>query len=531
MSRIRIHVNAAGAIRNQRYGFASKDSLVTELLQNARRAGATEIRMLYNEHDGVLCVSDNGCGIADFQKLLTFHESGWDDATRALEQPFGVGFTACLYSSSRCLVRSGRLGVDIDTVAVLAGQAMEVHPLPDCDTVTGTEVVLYGFDNPGLESRLHLSCSGFPIQVVLNGHPLDRPLALSSLDTVPSPVGRVHLAGHKVGKPTRATRVFLQGFQVLEVGCGCPDDNVVHLDPLQYIARLPDRDKLIDEREHRFAISEAVQDCWRRALLEAKCRMSGQEFVERWSAAMAAWDHLDLLNDVDVLPAGVLSEITGYPVQGWDDGSHMRRVMALPSREAIEKGQVKVVSLCEVSHENTAQWMFARAKGYLVYNPGTLHGGHWLHPHVEDLEGETPAVETLGHVTSATFDGRWIWHELRLCEAVRITVHGEAVDIVDEGVFFQDELLIPAHEVRGRVVRQASCYTDDMDRLREEDRDADEDWLGNVISRLRSVDPAETMKSLLRLHQPWTYPVLRQRTFTVAVGDSAADELSVGLVD
>ena len=67
-------------------------------------------------------VQDDGHGLDDFQKLLSFHESGWDADTCTQERPFGVGFSKCLYAASRCVVASGRRRVDIDTAAVTATQ-------------------------------------------------------------------------------------------------------------------------------------------------------------------------------------------------------------------------------------------------------------------------------------------------------------------------------------------------------------------------------------------------------------------------
>ena len=49
---------------------------IIEILQNARRAGATEVRI--TNKDGYVIVEDNGSGIADFQKLLDLGGSGWD---------------------------------------------------------------------------------------------------------------------------------------------------------------------------------------------------------------------------------------------------------------------------------------------------------------------------------------------------------------------------------------------------------------------------------------------------------------------
>ena len=62
---------------------------IIELLQNARRAGATEV-IITNE-DGWVTVKDNGQGIEDFAKLLDLGGSGWDEACEESEDPAGVG--------------------------------------------------------------------------------------------------------------------------------------------------------------------------------------------------------------------------------------------------------------------------------------------------------------------------------------------------------------------------------------------------------------------------------------------------------
>ena len=117
---IQVRINEEGALRNQRYAFTDRFALVTELLQNARRAGATRIDITHDAAAKRLCVRDDGHGIGDFQKLLTFNESGWDEATSYQERPFGIGFSKCLYAASRCIVASGRQRVDFKTEVALA---------------------------------------------------------------------------------------------------------------------------------------------------------------------------------------------------------------------------------------------------------------------------------------------------------------------------------------------------------------------------------------------------------------------------
>ena len=66
------------------------DGRIIELLQNARRAGATKVN-ISNEEDGYITITDNGKGIEDFQKLLDLGNSGWDEKLEAGEDPAGVG--------------------------------------------------------------------------------------------------------------------------------------------------------------------------------------------------------------------------------------------------------------------------------------------------------------------------------------------------------------------------------------------------------------------------------------------------------
>jgi hypothetical protein len=62
---------------------------IIEILQNARRAGATEVRI--TNKDNLVTVHDNGSGIEDFQKLLDLGGSGWDEKLEQGEDPAGVG--------------------------------------------------------------------------------------------------------------------------------------------------------------------------------------------------------------------------------------------------------------------------------------------------------------------------------------------------------------------------------------------------------------------------------------------------------
>ena len=132
----------------------SPTSVFRELIQNARRAGCTELHAkLEREAQGwwSCTLIDNGHGIQDFQKLLTLLDSEWPDEVVETEDPAGMGFF-CLSATGRpVIVRSkGNLAV----ISPLAFQGREEVTVVPCDLTPekGTEVQFYMNTNENLES-------------------------------------------------------------------------------------------------------------------------------------------------------------------------------------------------------------------------------------------------------------------------------------------------------------------------------------------------------------------------------------------
>jgi hypothetical protein len=99
-TQVAVRINETNLLKNLRYAFSNRYTIVSELMQNARRAGASYVAVDYDAAAQTLMVRDDGCGIDDFQKLFTFGESGWDDTTVASETAFGLGFTKSLYTAT-----------------------------------------------------------------------------------------------------------------------------------------------------------------------------------------------------------------------------------------------------------------------------------------------------------------------------------------------------------------------------------------------------------------------------------------------
>lgn len=528
---IHVRVNEEGALRNQRFAFTNRFTLVCELLQNARRARATHARIEYEEATRRLRISDDGHGVKDFQALLTLHESGWDSDTQGEERPFGVGFSKCLYASSRCIVRSGDRFIDFRTAEALQKNAIDVH-LDSRGAIQGTEVELHDVDLSGLDDRIGRLCEGFAIDVTYNGRLIDRPYARDHIEAIATPIGALHLAGTRSGNFSTRTLVFLQGLRVsgpMEYSPG--HVNIVHLDSRMFRARLPDRDCLIDVDDHLPCIHTEIRQQWRIVLEGTKRTLPASTWVERYFRAMGAFGHRDLLNDVDDLPRHVCSAIVDYPIQQDEyQAPFLDPDIAPPLRQRIESGETILVDLDPVDATSAATWMYAFAHRYLVINPYELHEGHWCHTQVRRLDAAQIHLEAVGVQTRALFDGRWIRVTVVLCASVRLCLGDDAVDIADDGVFHDDVLYIPAGETTGKAVRQASDYTDHMDRFLHDDLHADLAALADLIRQLRSTDPSTTLDSLLAPLHLQKYPVLRGKTFRLTVaGDS--DTCTIDLIE
>ena len=119
---------------------------------------------------------------------------------------------------------------------------------------------------PHLEAALRHRAMGFPIEVPYNGESLPQPRALDGgFSFERTEVGEVYLYGAMPGEDwTYASdeiACYLQGLPVYACGYGGQSGRaaIVHLDPTRFLARLPNRDRLIDEPEAINAVRTAIK--------------------------------------------------------------------------------------------------------------------------------------------------------------------------------------------------------------------------------------------------------------------------------
>lgn len=92
-STINTAVSQAAITKATRLFNGSIGDVLAELLQNARRAGATGVDIDLTDADGrrTLCVRDDGSGIADPRDVVTLGRSGWGEDLAGREDPAGMG--------------------------------------------------------------------------------------------------------------------------------------------------------------------------------------------------------------------------------------------------------------------------------------------------------------------------------------------------------------------------------------------------------------------------------------------------------
>ena len=88
---------------------ASLTDILNELLQNARRAGATLVTITLNPKTMALTVEDNGSGIFRDGIAIDLGGSGWDGTMQASEDPAGCGlFSTEVLTPRRRLATHGQ---------------------------------------------------------------------------------------------------------------------------------------------------------------------------------------------------------------------------------------------------------------------------------------------------------------------------------------------------------------------------------------------------------------------------------------
>lgn len=409
----------------------------------------------------------------------------------------------------------------MDTAELLAFEQIVIEPA-DWQGITRLTLTQFKPEAARIESELRRLARGFPIEVRFNGACLDRPRAVNStLPFIETELGELYLYGLSQGedwlRQSEYFHLYLQGLPVYHSHHERDPGHVVHLDSSRFFARLPDRDKLIDEAQVIAEVKHVLLREARQRLEAIKNQLSAVAFVLGYDT-LETYRCLDLLNDVPLLPKQVLAIIQDYPIKEACSNVNLTAVSQPVSQSDVEDGLVKVADLDDLDEVGALRWMFAWRRDYRVFRPA-LDAGHWLFSYLVDLNSPAITLDIVNETHRAYFAGQWVSGQAVFCEQYRLTLNGESVDIDQDALYDEDQdcFIVPSRESSGLVVCQASSYYDEWDTFMESAKEADEWDFQNFLVANTADKPADALQRLLPTFG--SCPALFSRTFQIELGN------------
>ncbi|CUX54825.1 hypothetical protein [Agrobacterium deltaense] len=153
---------------------ATIDDILGELLQNARRGGAT--KMMIDQIDDprfgkAVRIADNGAGLEDPRSLFSLGHSGWSETLSRSEDAAGMGFFALANRGATIIARrkgsSGSWLVQATADAFHGRQPVNVGSGPQDHL--GVTVIFPETGNENVAGAVQHAARFYPIPVEFNG--------------------------------------------------------------------------------------------------------------------------------------------------------------------------------------------------------------------------------------------------------------------------------------------------------------------------------------------------------------------------
>ncbi|TQC94781.1 hypothetical protein FK216_15400 [Moraxellaceae bacterium AER2_44_116] len=521
---VTLQVNQSRLIGNLKHSFTNQSTFLSELMQNARRAGASEVRFEFHAPH-TLVVIDNGHGIDNLQNLLTIAESGWDEVVCNEERPFGMGFMAALFASDKVTVSSHNKCLSFHREDAIQQRPIQIEP---CDFQHGTRIVLDGItlSYEALRGSIKSYTRGFSIPVYFNDelclcehsweHLITQPLLPSfeaygevlGLGNVIFDVNSVDLECYLLGIPIYRDYVDIYSYR--------KPITVIHLDPKHFIARSPDRDCLYDLKGAVSKIKDGIKNWWIQRIQLFIGVLSDEQIIQRYWKVMKHWGLYELMNQIKAVPAHLFGRLEGVPEclrAGRVSGSQYRlQEGSVITLNQLKSGHVKICTGFPeyMSKRNMIPAVIATIQGWLVLlNAYDIPHDHWLHGYLIHLSNENGSVdfEQLGsepfysHMNSDL--------EVKLCESLVLNWQGHSCTTSDYPVVYEEDDLhiavVPKNMKARSVLLMADSYvySDESDLL-DVELEIDTEELSILLSSMQHTEPADLLKTILgdRLNLP-----------------------------
>lgn len=495
--------NQAGVLNMLANSFTGRKTFIGELIQNARRAGATFIKFSL-QSDNYLVVKDNGCGVADFNKLLTMCESGWSEEVRQRDEPYGVGFLSAILASEHFSVASHGQVLEAYTAKLLAGERAHTYSAAN---KPGTEIRLKlksGLSSYDLSYHMKQLAAGCEIDVFLEEQKLETPLRLQGqqwAEPIPD-VGVLIWNEELASRMITSPRYFLQGLPIKVVGASNSDygEWAVHLNSPQYRGRMPDRDQVIDL--DYVEIKSKVEEATKRLISRWFDTLDGCPSYEQYR--FLSYNYPELLDRVKVIPVGVFGvpdnvtevtsnrcrEVRQYDQEVTPEDTDFRYVKWLSIDDGLEVALAQLLDKLDIpmtTELRLPSWVLGRRIEYDCVELSPVGEHHVYH-----------GVRTGLHHNLSIYDG---------VSAVGVTLYdGDEVLLsgeIDCSIYDSGELYLIGDPDHGLFYQDLN-YQDDSESWDEERIAEDLESLEEELTLLRGGDITELIRKALETvaHRP-----------------------------
>ena len=279
---IRARIHESAIKRVTRMFAATLADAFTEILQNARRAGARRVHVAVAGSEGntTVTVTDDGAGIVDPGVLLIFAENGWSEDLVAAEDAAGMGMLSLARRgctvSSRPRTTDGEPApgwrVDLAPEHFLGEAEAEVRTDDDAPYPHGTAVTFRTTDDAeAVRAGVGTAAWHYPLPVVFE-HAPDTPAGGEQLERRAFLDGALHAE--------RWRGLVFGVFKDRWAGFGLNDPDV-NFHGLTVSVRLPSVETVTGAR---WSVAADIVDCPRAGARAARAQGSGRDPVPRRDA-------------------------------------------------------------------------------------------------------------------------------------------------------------------------------------------------------------------------------------------------------
>ncbi|MBT42553.1 MAG: hypothetical protein CMF12_08520 [Idiomarina sp.] len=526
---MKLQVNEAGLIANLKNVFSDRSKVITEMLQNARRAGASQIRIFTkstptdtNPDAFSFIVEDDGCGVSDFQNLLTVAESGWSQNVTASDMPFGMGCAAMLFAADSITVESRGQVVNWDVDSLLSCSDVSEPVFKKDGLTTGSCFTLHNMKSSlsYVEKAVKTAAQAMNIPVYLNDEPLPQPLSLNTIRA------QGELFETEMG--TLVVKGFSSKFKVIL------QDNLIYSSYMfgaatgayfyssnQVTARMPDRDAIVNQKE-AVARYEAVLANVQRSRLQKRRKQFNDDkaFLDVHFEHVLSWAP-DMLLGIDYLPAKAFN-YAEYPTVNSDVGFSPS---GSPDKSVTPDDDSFIINDDCINLIGNVAALFAHEINALCLRCD-LPKGHWVYKKVIKLslsdlafdgtsehEFKAPGMfnyeldGVTAHVGEFTITHKPSGKKTALTSGLALRdddfdTFGE-FDTGLQGALFISKSALINHEVcYESVLLQSSSYTDEFDCFNESQLEQDVEALSQVVDAVTSDNFESLVERLLVKHLP-----------------------------